>query len=415
MSIGCRALVIVLVVCDPLIAIEWPQFRGPNGDGVSRATNVPILWSATEHVVWKQPIPGGGWSSPVLAQGRVYVTTATGADAGNGAVSLLAVCLDAADGRIVWNVEVLRPDPSAAQQAHTKNSLASPTPIIDGNRLYVHFGHMGAAALDLDGNILWRQATLDYRPRHGNGGSPVLVIDLLVFNCDAEADPFVVALDSATGEVRWKSPRNTSATKTFSFSTPTVIEVDGAQQIISAGSGVVAAFAPQDGREIWRVTYGEGYSVVPRPLFAAGLLYVNSGFEQAALLAIDPTAARGDVTDSHVVWRHEEGVPLTSSLVAVDSELYFVSDNGVASCLDARTGRVHWKKRLGGDFSASPVSAEGRLYFQNEAGVTNVVKADTTFELLATNDLEERTLASPAVADDALFLRSESHLWRIGK
>jgi outer membrane protein assembly factor BamB len=429
MPIGYRTLAVVLLVCEPLVAVEWPQFRGPNGDGVCDATNVPIQWGASEHVVWKQPIPGGGWSSPVLWHGRVYVTTAIGADAGTGAVSLRAVCLDTTDGRIVWNVEVLRPDPSAAQQAHTKNGLASPTPIIEADRLYVHFGHMGTAALGLDGNILWRQATIDYRPRHGNGGSPVLVNDLLVFNCDAETDPFVVALDSATGEVRWKTPRNTSATKTFSFSTPTVIEVDGAQQIISAGSGLVAAYSPQDGREIWRVTYGEGYSVVPRPVFAGGLVYVHSGFEQASLLAIDPRGLAHFAESSEqnvpvpltataerrVVWRHEEGVPLTSSIIAVDDKLYFVSDNGVASCLDARTGRVHWKKRLGGDFSASPVFAEGRVYFQNEAGVTYVVKAETTFELLATNDLEERTLASPAVADDALFLRSESHLWRIGK
>jgi outer membrane protein assembly factor BamB len=396
-----------------LIAIEWTQFRGPNGDGVSHATNIPIQWSATENVVWKQSISGSGWSSPVLSQGRLYLTTAIGAE--TGAASLRAVCLDAADGRIVWNVEVFRPEASGAQRAHTKNSLASPTPIIDGDRLYVHFGHMGTAALDLDGNILWRQATLNYRPRHGNGGSPVLVNDLLVFSVDAEADPFVVALDSGTGEVRWKTPRNTLATKTFSFSTPIVIEVDGEQQIISAGSGFVGAYDPRNGREIWRVNYGEGYSVVPRPVFADGLLYVNSGFEQATLLAIDPTGASGDVTDTHVVWQHDRGVPLTPSILAIGGELYFVSDNGVASCLDARTGAVHWTKRLGGDFSASPVFAEGRVYFQNEAGVTYVVKANTTYELLATNGLEERTLASPAVADGALFLRSESHLWRIGE
>ncbi len=413
MSIRFRNLAILLVVCDPLFATEWPQFRGPNGDGVSDATNIPLDWSATDHVVWKQAIPGSGWSSPVLSQDRIYLTTAFWL--GSDTASLRAVCLDAADGRIVWDVEVFRPEPSAARQAHSKNSLASPTPIIDVDRLYVHFGHMGTAAIDLDGNILWRQTTLNYRPRHGNGGSPVLVDDLLVFNCDAEADPFVVALDSATGDVRWRTPRNTSAIKTFSFSTPIVIEVDGAQQVISPGSGFVGAYDPRDGREIWRVGYGEGYSVVPRPVFAGGLLYVISGFDRPILLAIDPKGARGEATETHVVWRHERGVPLTPSALVVGSELYFVSDSGVASCLDARTGRVHWSKRLGGDFSASPVFAEGRVYFPNEAGVTYVVKADRTFELLATNDLEERTLASPAVGENALLIRSESHLWRIGK
>jgi outer membrane protein assembly factor BamB len=202
--------------------------------------------------------------------------------------------------------------------------------------------------------------------------------------------------------------------KKFSFCTPAVIELDGATQVISPGSGYVGAYNPQDGKEIWRVRYGEGYSVVPRPVFANGLLFVASGFDRPNLLAIDPKGATGDATDKHITWTATKGAPLTPSMLVVKDELYTVSDNGVATCFNTRTGDVRWTKRLAGDFSASPVYADGRIYFQNEAGTTYVVKAGTAYELLATNDIEERTLASLAPADDAIFLRSESHLWRIG-
>jgi outer membrane protein assembly factor BamB len=405
-------IVVALLFCGPAsLAGEWPQFRGPNGDGVSTASNVPVEWSATDHVVWKREIPGAGWSSPVLSRGRNYLTTGVMQDV---AVSLRALCVDQADGTIVWNVEVFQPDAAAAKQMHSKNSPASSTPVVDGDRLYVHFGHMGTAALDLDGKIVWRQTALSYRPTHGNGGSPVLADGALIFSCDAAQDPFVAALEAGSGDIRWKVDRKTSATKTFSFSTPTVVNIDGQQQVLSCGSGMLAAYSPRDGREIWRVRYGEGYSVVPRPVWAKGLVFISSGFDRPILMAVNPQGASGDVTDTHVVWSHEKGAPLTPSVLVAGDELYFVSDNGVASCVDARTGNVHWTKRLGGDFSASPVCAEGRIYFQNEDGTTYVVKASTDYELLATNEIGERALASPAIDQDAIFLRTESHLWRVG-
>jgi outer membrane protein assembly factor BamB len=409
-----RILAFTLLAGSPLIAQDWPQFRGPAGNGVSSATGVPVAWSATENVAWKTPIPGSGWSSPVLVNGKLYLTTAI-EEGDSGAVSLRTLCLSADEGKILWNVEAVPANPEAAKLMHTKNSLASPTPIVDGDRLFVHFGHMGTAALDLDGNVAWRQQTVTYEPRHGNGGSPVAIDDLLVFSCDAYVDPFVVALDRTTGEVRWRTPRNTTAVKTFSFSTPLVIEVDGAKQVAIPGSGLIGAYDPQDGRELWRVRYGEGYSVVPRPVYAHGLLFVSSGFDKARLLAINPAGAAGDATDDHVAWTHDRGVPNTPSMLVVGDELYFVSDNGVANCLDATTGKVRWTERLEGDFSSSPVYADGRIYFQNEDGVVYVVSADKEFELLATNDLAERALASPAVTDGAIYLRTASQLWRIGE
>jgi outer membrane protein assembly factor BamB len=408
-----RVLAITFLTCTSATALDWPQFRGPNADGTSAATGVPVGWNTSENVAWKTRIPGEGWSSPVLSNGRIYLTTATGKADSDDGVSLRAICVDAATGRTIWNVEVFRPTATDARQIHMKNSLASATPLIDGDRLYVHFGHMGTAALDLDGNIIWRQQDLHYRPVHGNGGSPVLVDGLLIFSCDAVSDPFVAALDSATGNVRWRTPRNSQAQNKFSFATPTAIEVDGRTLVISPGSGFVGAYDPSDGREVWRVTYGNGYSVVPRPVFARGLIFVSSGFMKPRLLAIDPQGAVGDATDDHIVWSLERGAPLTPSPLVVGDELYLIADKGIATCLDARTGDVHWTKRLGGNFSASPVSAEGRIYLQNEDGTTYVIRADKSYELLATNDLDERALASPAVTDGAIILRTQSHLWRI--
>jgi outer membrane protein assembly factor BamB len=349
----------------------------------------------------------------VLVGGKLYLTTAVAES--EKPISLRALCIDAATGHIDWNNDVLQPTSDAAHEMHSKNSMASPTPIVDGDRIYVHFGHLGTAALDLSGNVLWRQTALGYHPRHGNAGSPVVAGDSLIFSCDANENPFVAALDRGTGEIRWRVDRNTDAIKKFSFSTPALIEVDGREQVVSPGSGFVAAYDPADGREIWRVRYGEGYSVVPRPVFARGLVYLSSGYDRAILYAINPQGAHGDATETNVAWTHDKGAPLTPSVLVVGDELYMVSDKGVASCLDARTGNVHWTKRLGGDFSASPIFADGHIYFQNEAGVTTVIQLGKEFESVATNDLGERTLASPLPLDGALILRSENHLYRIEK
>jgi outer membrane protein assembly factor BamB len=389
---------------------NWPEFRGPTGQGHVRAGGLPTRWGPDKNVVWKQPIPGRGWSSPVVWDGRIYLTTAVPVKGGNDQ-SLQALCLDAASGKILWQKEVFRQDGAAAPRIHTKNSHASPTPLTDGERLYVHFGHQGTAALDFDGKILWRATEHGYRPVHGNGGSPVLVDDALVFSGDGGDKQFVVALDRKTGKVLWKTNRKTDAFKKFSFGTPLVITVNGQKQVISPGSDVVCAYDPKTGNEIWRVRY-EGYSVVPRPVFGQGLLFVCTGYDRPGLLAIRPDG-QGDVTATHVAWTAEKNVPHNPSPLLVGEELYLVSDYGVASCLDAKTGKVHWQERLGGNYSASPVYADGRIYFQSEEGDAVVVKAGKPFEQLAKNSLDERTLASYAAADGALFLRTEAHLYRI--
>jgi outer membrane protein assembly factor BamB len=391
---------------------EWPEFRGPTGQGIVPPGSLPAEWSATKNVVWKQPIPGTGWSSPILCGGRIYLTTAVPVpDSPNNDQSLQALCLDARTGQVVWETEVFRQDGATAPRIHSKNSHASPTPVTDGQRLYVHFGHQGTACLDFTGKVLWRNTRLKYQPVHGNGGSPILAGDTLVFSCDGSDRQFVVALDRQTGMVLWQTDRKTDAVKKFSFGTPLLITVRGRPQIISPGSDAVCAYDPRTGAELWRVRY-EGYSIVPRPVYGHGLVFLCTGYDRPSLLAIRPDGT-GDVTATHVAWQTQRGVPLNPSPLLVGEELYLVSDLGVASCLDARTGRVHWQQRIGGNHSASPIHADGKVYCQSEEGVGVVLKAGRQFEQVARNVLGERTLASYAVADGALYIRTEAHLYRI--
>jgi outer membrane protein assembly factor BamB len=400
-----RSSIFLLLLASVMRAEDWPEFRGPTGQGLVREGSIPTTWSSAR-AVWKQPIPGKGWASPAIVAGRIYLTTAV-TEAEND-LSLRALCLEAKSGKTLWDVEVFKPR-GGAGRAHPKNSYASPTPLVSGERLYVHFGHLGTACLDLEGKVLWRTVQ-KYSPVHGNGGSPALVDGLLVFSCDGASDPYVIALDSATGKERWKTPRKGDADRKFSFSTPLVVEVKGKKQIISAGSDEVSALDPRTGKEIWTVRY-DGYSVIPRPVFGHGLVFFSTGYNTPNLLAIRPDGS-GDVTDSHVAWRLRKGAPHTPSPLLVGEELYIISDAGIATCLEAKTGKVHWTERIGGNFSASPIYADGKVYFQSEDGVGTVIKAGTKFEQLARNELKERTLASYAIANGALFLRTEKHFYR---
>ncbi len=382
-------------------AENWTEFRGPTGQGHSSERGLPLTWSETENVAWKVPIPGRGWSSPVLVDDQIWLTTAT--DEGR---SLRALCLNRDTGRIVFNVEVFQlTDPGAV---HQKNSHASPTPILEGDRVYLHFGSHGTACITRSGQIVWRTQELKYYHRHGPGGSPVVYGDLLIVSCDGYDIQFVVALDKHTGKIRWKSPRKGYQ----AYTTPLTIQVQGKDQLISPGAHRAVAYEPLTGKEIWSVRYGDGYSNVPRPVFGHGLVFICSGFEQAELLAVRPDG-QGDVTDSHVAWSLKRAVPLTPSPLLVGEELYLVSDNGIASCLDAKTGKTHWQQRLGGNHSASPIFAEGRIYFLNEEGESVVIEPGKEFKKLASNQLDGQTLASMAVSGKAIFIRSSDHLYRL--
>jgi outer membrane protein assembly factor BamB len=405
--------ILILSPCTRALAGDWPEFRGPTGQGHAKVDKLPLEWSATKNVAWKQPIPGRGWSSPIIQSGRVYLTTAVSED-GKGNQSLRALCLDATTGKPLWNTEVFVVKAADLQRTHTKNSHASPTPVVSGGRLYVHFGHQGTACLDLKGKVQWRNRELSYAPVHGNGGSPVLVDGLLVFSADGASDPEVIALDAKTGKVKWRTPRTGNTFKRFSFSTPLVIAVGGKNRIVSPGSDVAAAYDPATGKEVWRVRY-RGYSVIPRPVYGHGMVFLATGYESPEVLAVRADG-KGDVTKTHVKWRLRKGAPHTPSLLLVGQELYMVSDHGSATCVDAKTGKVHWSERLRGrGYSASPIHAGGKVYFLSEDGVGTVIQAGKKYERVAQNGLNERTLASYAVADDSLFIRTEKRLYRIGK
>jgi outer membrane protein assembly factor BamB len=414
------AALIVSFLCGLSLSVlaqrnDWPEFRGPEGQGHSVAKNVPTEWSAKKNIKWRVAIAGRGWSSPVIVADRLYLTTAV-ADSAIEPISLRALCLETSSGKTLWDVEVFRHPPSTLTKSlHEKNSYASPTPLVRDGRIYVHFGHLGTAALELNGKVLWRQTEVKYLPVHGNGGSPVLEGNSLIFSCDGATNPFVVALNATTGAVQWVTPRDTPARQKFSFSTPLAITVEGQRQIISPGSGFVGAYDPATGKELWRVLYDTGFSVIPRPVFAHGLLFVSSGYDRPTLFAIRPAGAKGDATATSIAWNNKRSAPHTPSVLVVGDEVYFVSDNGIASCADAKTGAVNWVERLGGTFSASPLFADGKIYFLNEDGLCTVIKPGKTFQRIAQNDLDEATLASPAVTDGALFIRSQGNLWRIGK
>jgi outer membrane protein assembly factor BamB len=344
-------------------AADWSEFRGPLGNGLV-AESIPTQWSATDNARWRTELPGEGWSSPIIVEGTIYLTAAIPlessssnqsaaetTDAGKAPAIDLELCLlsfDAASGKLAKRIPLFIQRGTTAPKIHQKNSHASPTPFFDGEHLFVHFGHQGTACVALNGNILWRNDQLAYPPVHGNGGSPVVVGQYLIFSRDGENISEITALDKATGEIAWQTQRDVETKKRFSFCTPLVLEINGRKQLILPGSDVVQSLNPEDGRENWRVRY-TGYSVIPKPIFHRGLVFVSTSYDRPSLLAIDPTGS-GDVTDTHVRWTvsANAAIPHTPSLVALDGKVAMVSDKGIAACFDAATGKELWKERIGG-------------------------------------------------------------------
>jgi outer membrane protein assembly factor BamB len=384
-------------------AQDWPQFRGPTGQGVSTATGLPLEWSESKNILWKTPVPGSGWSSPVIADGRVWLTTFV-----KKAASLRALAFDVETGKALVDVEVFKL--KSADRINPKNSRASPTPVVDGDRVYVHFGGEGTAALTMAGQIVWK-TQFYYASEHGGGGSPIVFGDLLVLSCDGPDAAFLVALDKATGKQRWKSWKHRPWDQ--AYSTPLAIRAGDRDQIVSVGAYHAAAYDPQTGKEIWGVNYPDGFSNVPRPVYGDGMVYLTTGYEHPSLLAVRVDGT-GDVTRTHVAWNLARSALLTPSPLLAGDALYVVNDGGIAMCLNAKTGAPVWVQRLPGGYSASPLLADGRVYFLNEEGVATVIAPGPEFHVLATNRLDGATLASMAVSAGSFFVRSDTHLYRIG-
>lgn len=392
-------------------ATPWPQFRGPTGDGVSQEAGLPLTWSETEGVVWKTPVAGKAWASPVIWDELVWLANAT-----EDGKRLSAVAVDRATGRVVHDLTVFeKPEP---QFCHPFNSYASPTPVIEADRIYLHYGSAGTACLDTaTGKLVWSRTDLPCDHFRGPGSSPILHGDLLIVAFDGFDLQYVVALDKRTGQTVWRTDRDidygtTDGDAKKAYPTGTVIRWQGREQVVLPSAGATIAYDPATGRELWRVRSG-GMNASARPLFAGGLVFANTSSGGMQMVAIRPDGA-GDVSGTHLAWKSAQGAASRSSQLLLDDGIFIVANAGTASVLDVQTGKAVWRKRLEGEFSASPIRGPDRIYATNQDGKTFVIDAAAPHEILATNVLDDGCMASPAVSDGAIYLRTKTHLYKLG-
>ena len=409
----------------PAAQADWPEFRGPSSDGhVHAAGNhapvgLPLNWSETDNIKWKTEIPYRGWSTPVVLGNQIWLTTAT-----EDGHDFFAICVDANTGRIRFNQQLFHAD-TPEPLGNNVNGYASPSPAIEPGRVYVHFGSYGTACLDTETRkVLWQRRDLPCRHYRGPASSLVLFENLLILTMDGVDLQYLVALDKETGKTVWKTNRSVIFNDAEGFqkfakdgdlrkahSTPLIVNVNGRPQMFSPGAKASYAYDPRTGRELWKVHY-VAWSAAPRPLYSQGFCLFITGSGATELWAVRPDG-HGDVTDTHVAWKHDKSVARTASPIIVDDLLYMVSDGGDLTCLEVATGKPLWKEKIGGNYAASPIYADGRLYFANQQGKTTVLKPGRAFEVLATNTLDKGCMASPAVSGKALVLRTKTHLYRI--
>lgn len=402
-----------LLVSLPFVAANaenWTRFRGPNGQGISSEANLPLHWGADKDIAWKTAIPGTGWSSPIVYDDQIFLTTAT-----EEGVSCRVICVDRLSGKIRWNTEVHRQVPGAKR---AQNSYATPTPVTDGERVYAVFYDGAIIALDFAGNVVWKNTEIKFFSLHGLAASPVLVNGQLVMPFDGSSreenrlgwkipwdKAVVLSLDTATGKVLWKGERGQSR---VAHVTPILVGEDA--QLVSAGDRV-QGFDIQTGKRVWSI-YSQGEGVTPSPVVGDGLIYTSSGFEEPTIRAIR-LGGEGDVTETHIAWEQKKGVPALASPLYVAPYLYTITRDNILHCIEAATGEIVWLKRLSSVYWASPVLADGRIYILSEDGVTLVLRPGDRYEELARNDLHETCFASMAVSHGHFFIRSAEHLFCI--
>jgi outer membrane protein assembly factor BamB len=429
------AVFVSTVLAFPVSGGDWPQFRGPQGDGHVTEGSIPVSWTEEANVKWKADVPGSGHSSPVVGGGLVWLSTAIvgeskpaenqpAAAAADGAkapesstaVSLRALAFDQATGRLVYDIELFHPE--NAEPIHHTNTYASPTPVIDGGRVFFHFGTYGTACVDAaTGEVVWRNDGLRIEHQNGPGSSPILWRDRLIIHFDGMDHQYIAALRTDDGQVAWKTDRsgelNPQGEMKKAYCTPTLVESDRGAEVVSPGADWVYGYDPATGEELWKAAYGElGFSTVPKPVAGHGMAYVCTSFNRSRLLAVR-FGGQGDVTSSNIVWTSDSQISKKPSILLVGGELFVGNDTGIVTCFDALTGKEIFRERIGGNFSASPIYHNGLIYLFSEEGVTTVIRASRDFEVVATSTLGDGFTASPAVADNALFLRSQSALYRV--
>lgn len=423
------------------MAADWPQWRGPRGNGIADEKNLPDRWSATENVAWKSDLAGVGVSSPIVSGDRVFVTSQIGtgvrrsgnhprlaqgaaaagsgeraltvpAGAADGRTFFVVEAFNRADGRRLWQhrVEAVGPLPGV----HDKHNLASPSPVTDGQMVYAWFGTGQIVALDMTGKVVWeRHLGKEISPfeiNWGHASSPTLFQDSLILLCDHSPAAYLLAVDKRTGKERWKSDRGS---RRWSYTTPFVVEAPSGPELIVNSSERVDAYDPRTGAFLWHVG-GSNQFPIPVPTFHDGIVYMSRGYRSGPYMALRP-GGKGDITLSHVVWQVNTGAPYISSLVYDAGLLYMANDVGAITVVDAANGQKVWQERLDGVFSASPVAADGKIYFVSETGETIVLRSGREPRVVARNDVGERLIASPAISNGQIFLRSDGRLMAIGK
>jgi outer membrane protein assembly factor BamB len=406
---------------------EWQEFRGPFGNGhvsapaETRPIGLPLEWSETNHIRWKTPIPFHGQSTPLILEGKVWVTTAT--EDGN---DLYVLGIDAESGKVLFNEKVFHTDkPEPLGNGKGMNCYATPTPVLEEGRLYVHFGSAFTACIDTKtGKTLWKREDLRCRHYRGPSSSVVSFENLILLTFDGADLQYLVALDKKTGETVWNTKRSVAwndenvpgpmardGDLRKAHSTPLVVTADGKPLLLSAGAKAAYGYNPRTGEELWMVRYPD-FSTAPRPIFEKGLAYFVTGMSKAELLAVK-TDGHGDITDTGVVWRSKNHTGRYSSPIIVDGLLYTAADEAFLTCLEADSGKVVWSERIGGKFAASPIYADGRIYWFDRAGLTTVIQPGRELKIIATNKLDDEFMASPAVSGKALYLRTLPHLYRV--
>ena len=405
-------ILLIASISSNCLADNWSSFRGKNAQGVSAEKDLPLTWTNTENIAWKAEIPGQAWSSPIVHNGEVFLTTTT--DEGK---SCRLLSLDAKTGKQNWNLEVHRQTPGAKR---TQNSYATPTPVTDGTHVYAAFADGTVVAVTREGQPAWKNRDVNFHSLHGLGASPILVDNLIIMPFDGSSaeqkelgwkipwdQAVLLAIDTQTGKTVWRGKREASR---VGHVTP--ITINRGESIVSAAGDRVQAFDAKTGRRIWSV-YSQGEGVTPTPALGDGIIYTSSGFEEPTIRAIRVNGS-GDVTSTHIVWEQKKGVPAMPSPLLVGPHLYTITRDNILYCIDAQNGEPLWNKRLTGTHSASPVYADGRIYILSETGTTLVLEPGSEFKQQASNPLGEKCLASMAVSEGQFFIRGITHLYCIG-
>ena len=407
---------------EPTLKDQWPEFRGPNGNGiVVGERGLPTTWSEEKNIAWKTKIDGKAWSSPVVWDDQIWITNSSA----DGKL-MEGICINKKDGKIKYRLSLFKNE-TVEPLGNNVNSYGSPSPVIEKDAVYIHFGSYGTTAIDTNsGKEIWKRTDLECRHFRGPGSSPIIFQDMLILTMDGVDFQYVIALDKKTGKTKWKTERSTKwddvepdgkirgdGDLRKAYTTPTFMKVSGKTIMISPGAKSCFAYNPINGKELWNITY-TGYSNASRTVIYKDNAIINSGYGKPHLISvkIDPSAA-GDISGTHINWDIFKRVPKRSSPIIVGDQLYMTTDEGILTCLDAKTGESNWSDRMPGHYSASPIFADGKLYFFSEMGHCYVIAPGGDYNLISKNKLDSGFMASPAISGKAIYARSKTHLYRI--